>query len=83
MLGFRGRFRDDPEKLKAEFVDPARRALKRSLNRKMEEPRKRVPPSNVPPLRARDRFQRMVLAWLLTVVPLVIAVAAVYLLRNR
>ena len=79
LLGFRGRYRDEPERLRQEFIEPARRALKRSLAKKWEEPRKLVPPANVPPLHGRDTFRTMLLVALATVVPLAIAVVAVYI----
>jgi type VI secretion system protein ImpK len=79
LLGFRGRYRDEPERLKQEFIEPARRTLRRSLAKKWEEPRKLVPPANVPPLHGRERFRRMILVWLATVVPLTIAIVAVYI----
>lgn len=79
LLGFRGRYRDDPERLRQEFIEPARRTLKRSLAKKWEEPRKLQPPANVPPLHGREHFRRMILVWLGTVVPLAIAAVAVYI----
>ncbi len=79
LLGFRGRYRDDPERLRQEFVEPARRELKRLLSKKLDEPRKKAPPQNVPPLRGRERFQRMILAGLVTIIPLAIAIVAVYI----
>jgi hypothetical protein len=81
MLGFRGTLRDDLETLSRDHVEPARRAISKALNKQFEPPPKREPHSFVPPLLGQERLHRMILVWLLTVLPLSIAVVVAILQR--
>jgi type VI secretion system protein ImpK len=76
MLGFRGRLREDLEELAQGHVEPARKAISRTLKTPWEPPPKREPRSYVPPLNGRERFQKMVLIWVVTALPLTIATIA-------
>jgi type VI secretion system protein ImpK len=82
MLGFRGRLREDLEELAQGHVEPARKAISRALKSQWEPPPKREPPSYVPPLSGRERFQKMVLIWVVTALPLTIATVAAALFRR-
>jgi type IV/VI secretion system ImpK/VasF family protein len=83
MLGFRGRLRDDLQELAQGHVEPARKAIGRALKASWEPPPKREPRSEVPPLVGRERFQKMVLIWVATAVPLTLATAAAAALWGR
>jgi type VI secretion system protein ImpK len=62
MLGFRGRFREDPDALRDKVKDIPNR-IAQSLGREWPAPDGTEPVTNVPPLRGRDRHQKMTLAW--------------------
>lgn len=74
MLGFRGRLRDNPEKLAREHVEPARKAIDRARGGEWPAPAQREPRSYVPPLSGRERFNQMILVWVVTALPLIIAI---------
>jgi type VI secretion system protein ImpK len=72
MVGFRGDLREDPTKLQAWAAGTQIRVAK-SQAQEWQVPPELQPPTNVPPLRGRDRLQRMVLITgliLLIVIPL-------------
>jgi type VI secretion system protein ImpK len=72
MLGFRGDLREDTTKLQAWVAGTQIRVYK-SQAQEWQVPPELQPPTNVPPLRGRDRLQRMVLIVglvLLIVIPL-------------
>ena len=83
MLGFRGRLREDLEELAQGHVEPARKAISRTLKTPWEPPPKREPRSYVPPLSGRERFQKMVLIWVVTALPLTLATIAAAALFRR
>ncbi len=58
MLGFQGDLRDQPQELQA-WIEKTRRRLSEGLKREPLAPVEVEPPTNVPPLRARDRVARM------------------------
>jgi type VI secretion system protein ImpK len=75
LLGFRGIHIEDPGKL-AEYRRNWERVFQQLQQKGLELPPDSRPPLNVRPLRGRDRFQKMVLAWavaLLLVIPAVTA----------
>ncbi len=78
MLGFRGRLRDNPEKLAREHVDPARKAIGKSLTSDWEAPPQREPRSYVPALTGLERFNKMILIWIVTAIPLAIAIVVAF-----
>ncbi len=72
MLGFRGDLREDTTKLQA-WVAGTQIRVSKSQAKEWQVPPELQPPSHVPPLRGRDRLQRMVLIAglvLLIVIPL-------------
>jgi type VI secretion system protein ImpK len=72
MLGFRGDLREDATKLQAWTAGTQIRVAK-SQAQEWQVPSELQPPTNVPPLRGRDRLQRMVLVTglvLLIIIPL-------------
>jgi type VI secretion system protein ImpK len=72
MLGFRGDLREDATKLQA-WVAGTQIRVAKSQAQEWQVPPELQPPTNVPPLRGRDRLQRMVLIVglvLLIVIPL-------------
>jgi type VI secretion system protein ImpK len=72
MLGFRGDLREDTTKLQA-WVAGTQIRVAKSQAQEWQVPPELQPPTNVPPLRGRDRLQRMVLIVglvLLIVIPL-------------
>ena len=62
MLGFRGRYRDDPDGLRDKVKDIPNR-IAQSLGREWPAPEGTEPVTNVPPLRGRERHQRATVAW--------------------
>ncbi len=73
LLGFRGELREDPLALQA-WSEGARIRLETSNPDDWVRPPERTPPTKVPPLRGRERLQRMVLsagALLLFIVPMI------------
>ena len=64
-------------------VEPARKAISRALKTPWEPPPKREPRSYVPPLSGRERFQKMVLIWAVTALPLTLATIAAAALFRR
>jgi type VI secretion system protein ImpK len=71
MLGFRGDYRDQPDKLRA-WRDAVEGRVTRGAGQEWPAPPEREPPGSVPPLRGRERLQRMILvaaAVLLVLVP--------------
>lgn len=80
MLGFRGDYRDKPDKLKA-WVDASGKRISRDQGKEWSVPPELEPPVNVPPLHGRERLQRMVLtvaAFVFVLVP----VAAFFLMTK-
>jgi type VI secretion system protein ImpK len=59
MLGFRGELHDDPAALQA-WTAAARSQIERNQVQAWVPPPELDPPSHVPPLHGRERFQRMV-----------------------
>jgi len=74
MLGFRGRYRDQPAELGA-WRKRAEEQIRKNRPGKWDSPEEMAPASDVPPLRARDRLRRVFLVIAL-VLGLVIPVAA-------
>ncbi|QDU62428.1 hypothetical protein Pan216_32950 [Planctomycetes bacterium Pan216] len=73
VLGFRGELREHPDRLRS-WISAGRARIAKSQRRTWAAPPEIDPPTNVPPLRARDRLQRMVViagATLLLVIPIV------------
>jgi type VI secretion system protein ImpK len=71
MLGFRGELRDQPDRLRA-WRDAAEGRASRGSGAEWPAPPERQAPGSVPPLRGRERLQRMILvgvAVLLLLVP--------------
>jgi type VI secretion system protein ImpK len=71
MLGFRGDLRDQPDRLRA-WRDAAEARITQGQAQDWPPPPERETPSHVPPLRGRERVQRMVLvaaAVLLLLIP--------------
>ena len=62
MLGFRGRYSGDPDPLRDKVKDIPNR-IAQSLGREWPAPDGTEPVTNVPPLRGRERHQKMTLAW--------------------
>jgi type IV/VI secretion system ImpK/VasF family protein len=58
MLGFQGDRRDRPDQLQA-WINTTRKRLSEGLKKEPPAPVEVDPPVDVPPLRARDRFARM------------------------
>lgn len=61
MLGFRGNLRDDPQKLQT-WVSATQARINKSQGQGLQLPPELEPPSHVPPLHGRERFQQMVYA---------------------
>jgi type IV/VI secretion system ImpK/VasF family protein len=78
LLGFRGRLRDNLEKLSRDHIEPARRAIGKALTSEWEAPPQREPRSYVPPLSGLERYYKMILIWIATALPLVIAIVVVF-----
>lgn len=81
MLGFRGRYGDAPDDLKAKMDDAKARVVK-SLSQAWNAPSGLNVPADVPPLRARNGLRRMVLIGLATFLLLGIGVVVVILNAN-
>lgn len=80
-LGFRGQLREDARRL-TDWVQATRARVVASSRRGWTAPPDREPPTNVPPLRGRQRLQRMVVTGGIAVlVSIPIAVAVVTLGR--
>jgi type VI secretion system protein ImpK len=76
MLGFRGKWRDQPAELQ-NWVTAVRNRLRERFDREWPGPDGLDPPLHVPPRRGRERFQRLVVA--AAVVALLAIFAAVLL----
>ena len=77
MLGFRGEFREEPERLQA-WVAAARSQITRRRLQEWPYPPELEPPSSVPPLNGTGRFRRMLVVAgvsLVVLVPLMTIVA--------
>jgi type VI secretion system protein ImpK len=61
MLGFRGDFRDRPERLSG-WAEKTGKRIAREQGKEWPMPPELDPPVNVPPLHGRERLQRMVMA---------------------
>jgi len=73
MLGFRGEYRHEPDKLQA-WVEATKTRLAKMQPQEMPHPAELEPPVNVPPLRWRGKLDRMVLVaavMVLCVIPFV------------
>jgi type VI secretion system protein ImpK len=62
MLGFRGDLIDEPDKLRS-WVNMIQTRIAQSQGKEWAAPDGEQPVTNVPPLRGRERLQRMILAW--------------------
>jgi type VI secretion system protein ImpK len=72
MLGFRGRWNEEPERLKT-WVDATRAQIIRSQQRECPlVPAALDPPANVPPLRGREKLRKMIPAWVVVLTLLVL-----------
>ena len=80
MLGFRGDLRDDREKLRS-WAEMAGKRIAREQGKEWQGPAELDPVTNVPPLRGRERLQRMVLVaagFVLFLIPLL----AIYIVNK-
>ncbi len=80
MLGFRGDYRGETEKLRA-WVSSTQARIAQSQQSEWQTPEEVEPPTNVPPLHGTERFQRMVLTG--AVVLLVLLPVAAYFLMTQ
>jgi type VI secretion system protein ImpK len=62
MLGFRGEYRDDPDKLRS-WVNVTQTRIAQSQAKEWPAPTGTDLETHVPPLRAREKMQRMILCW--------------------
>jgi type VI secretion system protein ImpK len=62
MLGFRGDYRDQPDKLR-NWVNNVQTRIAQTQGKEWPAPDGQDPTTNVPPLRGRDKMRRMVLSW--------------------
>lgn len=80
MLGFRGDLRDKPDKLRA-WAEASGKRIARDQGKDWTMPPELEPPVNVPPLRGRERLQRMVLT--VAVFAFVLVPVAVFFLMSQ
>jgi type IV/VI secretion system ImpK/VasF family protein len=80
MLGFRGQLRDKLDQLKT-WVKAAEARLVKTQDQEWPMPPEREPPINVPPLRGRERFGRMLMLGA-AVLLLFIPVLVVFVMRQ-
>jgi type VI secretion system protein ImpK len=81
MLGFRGELREEPDRFRT-WVAASQGRIAHSHTQEGPHPPELEPPTHVPPLRAREKFQRMVLlggALVLLLIPVVAFVLVGYL----
>jgi type VI secretion system protein ImpK len=62
MLGFRGDYREEPDKLRG-WVNVTQTRIAQSQGKEWPAPDSQEPVTNVPPLRGQAKFQRMILSW--------------------
>lgn len=80
MLGFRGDYREKPDKLKT-WVEASGKRIGREQGKEWSCPPELEPPMNVPPLHGRERLQRMVL--IVAVFVFVLVPIVVFLLMSK
>jgi len=82
MLGFQGDRRDKPEQLQS-WITTTRKRLTEGLKKEPPAPVEIDPPVDVPPLRARDRFARMLVVGGLLFLLLMIAGMVFAILKSQ
>jgi type VI secretion system protein ImpK len=83
MLGFRGEFRDEPDRLGA-WVTAAQTQVGRGYGQKWPAPPELDAPSNVPPLHGAERLRTLAVAWFVVLLVMVPALMLVqYLGKTR
>jgi type VI secretion system protein ImpK len=62
MLGFRGDYRDQPDKLRA-WANNVQTRIAQGQGKEWPAPDGQDPTTNVPPLRGREKLKRLVMSW--------------------
>jgi type VI secretion system protein ImpK len=83
MLGFRGDLIDAPDRLRS-WVNTVQTRIAQSQGKEWAAPHGAEPVTNVPPLRGRERMQKMIVAWACAVLVAILFLAfyVMFWLRN-